>query len=229
MHALGEGPDGRDDFTDGRARTFLPMVPESRPGRLPTAVVVPLRRQLLHTDAGAVDDLAAWTTALSPGGRLRSLVDFGASAGDRPVTWVVDPALVDVVRRLAEGNPGRSLAPNLENDENDGEDPPSDEPSAAPTEVPTPAEPSTADAEESSDSPLDLDSLDPVVQAAADAAQSWLTRLGGAIGPEDEVLSLPYGDVDVAGAAAHDPELFRRAVARAGTHAAGLRRSAPRR
>ena len=37
-------------------------------------------------------------------------------------------------------------------------------------------------------------------------------------------MTLPYGDVDVAGAAEHDPELYQRAVARAGTHAAGLRR-----
>ena len=30
VHALGEGPEGRDLAADGRARTFLPMVP--RPG-----------------------------------------------------------------------------------------------------------------------------------------------------------------------------------------------------
>ena len=31
VHALGEGPEGRDDTADGRARTFLPLVPAARP------------------------------------------------------------------------------------------------------------------------------------------------------------------------------------------------------
>lgn len=234
VHALGEsGAAGRDDVADGRARTFLPMVPTAREGSLPTAVVVPLRRQVVYADDGSVEDLAAWTAALSDGGRLRALVDFGASAGDRPVTWLVDPGLVDAVRRLAQGNPGRSLAPNLTSDAEDGEDAPADDPSAsdgeAASDPPSPTEEPTEETEEQDggqdgdeESPLDLDALDPVVQAAADAAQSWLTRLGGAIGPEDEVLSLPYGDVDVAAAAAHDPTMYLRAVARAGTALPGL-------
>jgi hypothetical protein len=72
VHALGEGPEGRDETADGRARTFLPMVPESRLGQQPTAVVIPLRHQLVYADDGAVDDLAGWTQTLSQGGRLRS-------------------------------------------------------------------------------------------------------------------------------------------------------------
>ena len=122
VHALGEGPDGRDLAADGRARTFLPLVPPARPGQEPTAVVIPLRHQLVYTDDGSLDDLASWTQTLSQGGRLRSLVDFGASSGDRTVNWVVDPALIDAVRRLADGNPPRSLAPNLEVGQEDGED-----------------------------------------------------------------------------------------------------------
>ncbi len=232
VHALGEGPEGRDDFTDGRARTFLPLVPDARPGQEQAAVVIPLRHQLVYQDDGSLDDLAAWTQTLKPDGRLRSLVDFGASSGDRTVSWVVDPALIDAVRRLARGNPPRSLEPNLDPGQDDGEDTgdgeggqtdgsgASADPSSsdAATEDPAP----TADPEAEPDSPLDLDALDPVVKAAASAAQAWLARLGAAMRPEDEVLTLPYGDVDVAAAAAHDPSLYQRAVARAGTSLPGF-------
>ncbi|QIG45216.1 hypothetical protein G5V58_22800 [Nocardioides anomalus] len=234
VHALGENADGRDTEADGKARTFLPLVPQAREGRLSTAVVIPLRRQLVYADDGSVDDLAGWTTALSDGGRLRSLVDLGASAGDREVTWLVDPALIDAVRRLADGNPGRSLAPNLEAGEADGEDTPTEgtdgadgtdgagDPTTTATPTPEPSPTPSATDDEGGESPLDLDALDPVVQAAADAAQDWLTRLDGAVRPEDQVLTLPYGDVDVAGAAAHDPQLLRRAVARSGNALPGL-------
>ena len=226
VHALGEGPEGRDETADGRARTFLPLVPEARVGQQPTAIVIPLRHQLVYSDDGSLDDLAGWTTTLSPGGRLRSLVDFGASSGDRSVSWVIDPGLVDAVRRLAAGNPPRSLEPNLQDGEDDGEDdtnptgtgaagdgtepPGSASPTEQPTESPTPtAEPDTEPA-----NPLDLDELDPVVQAAAQAAGAWLDRLGEAMRSEDEVMTLPYGDVDVAAAARHDPQLLQRAATR---------------
>ncbi len=223
VHALGEGPDGRDLAADGRARTFLPMVPPARPGQELTAVVIPLRHQLVYTDDGSLDDLASWTQTLSQGGRLRSLVDFGASSGDRTVNWVVDPGLIDAVRRLADGNPPRSLAPNLEVGQEDGEDgEASADPSASTTPTEAPTETPTAEAETAPDSPLDLDELDPVVQAAAQAAKAWLARLGEAMRPEDQVMALPYGDVDVAAAATHDPQLYERAVARAGTTLPGF-------
>ena len=228
VHALGEGPEGRDKLADGRARTFLPLVPPGRDGELPTSVVIPLRHQLVYTEDGSVDDLAGWTRTLAPGGRLNSLVEFGAGSGDRTVTWLVDPALVDAVRRLAAGNPPRSLAPNLQAGQDDGEDETEDESedasgSPSPTEEePTESASPTTEAEDSTDNPLDLDELDPVVQAAAQSAQAWLDRLGEAMGPEDTVMTLPYGDVDVAGAALHDPQLVQRAVARSGTGLAGF-------
>ena len=222
VHALGEGPEGRDDSADGRARTFLPMVPQARIGQQPTAVVIPLRHQLVYTDEGAVDDLASWTQTLSQGGRLRSLVDFGASSGERTVTWVVDPALIDAVRRLADGNPPRSLAANLEAGQDDGEDEASEDPSATASPTEEPSETPTAEPESDTGSPLDLDELDPVVQAAAQAARAWLARLGEAMRPEDQVMSLPYGDIDVAAAAEHDPKLYERAVTRAGTTLPGF-------
>jgi hypothetical protein len=236
IHALGDGPEGRDQVADGRARTFLPLVPQSRVGQEPTAIVIPLRHQLAYSDDGSLDDLGGWTRALSQGGRLRSLVDFGASSGNRTVTWVVDPALVDAVRRIADGNPPRSLEPNLQAGQDDGEDDgdpdASDDPSGdgtdsgtAPDEADPTDEPAgtpSADSEPLPESPLDLDALDPVVKTAAQAAQAWLARLREAMRPEDQVLTLPYGDVDVAAAVQHDPQLYERAVARAGTTLPGF-------
>ena len=98
-------------MADGRARTFLPYVPPTTPGSIKTALVLPLRHFLPYAADGSLEELDHWQRTLRLGGRLRDLVDFGASAGSRPVTWLVDPALPDAVRRLAAGNPARSLAP----------------------------------------------------------------------------------------------------------------------
>jgi hypothetical protein len=68
-------------------------------------VVIPLRHELRYADDGRLDDLEGWTRALSPGGRLRALVDFGATSGDQTVSWVVDPALVDAVEGVARSTP----------------------------------------------------------------------------------------------------------------------------
>ncbi len=69
VHALGEGPDGREDGADGRARTFLPMVEPGR-RRVDTALVVPLRHGLPHTPDGRLRDTPGWAHVLSPEGTL---------------------------------------------------------------------------------------------------------------------------------------------------------------
>lgn len=224
VHALGEGPDGREELADGRARTFLPLVPPRRDGQLPTAVVVPLRHPFSYEEDGSLGDLARWTQTLSPGGRLRSLVDFGAGAGDRTVNWVIDPALVDAVRRLAAGNPPRSLAPNLEQGQDDGEpngDGETQDPSASTTAEPS-ATPTAQAPEDEAEPQEEPEELEPEAQTAAEAAQAWLDRLREATQSGDQVLALPYGDTDVAAAARHDPALYERAVARAGDQLAPL-------
>lgn len=237
VHALGEGPEGRDDTADGRARTFLPLVPDARPGTQPTAIVIPLRHRISHAADGTVEDPATWTRVLSTGGRLRSLVEFGATAGSRTMTWVIDPALIDAVRRLAAGNPPRSLAATVEPDPDPDAEPGEDEgtgtetePAGEPAAEPTGEEPDgpatepveppgTEPGEEPTQQP---EPPDPVTQAAAEAAQEWLDRLSTAIGPDDQVMTLPYGDIDVAAAQRHDPSLYELAVTRAGTALPGL-------
>jgi hypothetical protein len=210
VHALGEGPAGRDTAADGRARTFLPLVPRTNRSQ-DTALVLPLRRLITFTPDGRLAGVAAWTRALSAGGRLRSLVDFGASAGSRPITWLVDPGVPDAVRRLAAGNPPRSLAAD-EQPEGDGEGSPG--PSATPDPTPDASEPPSPEA--------------PTVPAATvEAANAWLERFEVAL-QASQVLELPYGDLDVAAAAKHAPSTYERARARsaAGPGSEALRSAA---
>ena len=205
VHALAEGPVARDQVADGRARTFLPYVPANAQGEIETALVIPLRRHVGFEPDGSLANVEDWERTLSDGGRMRGLVDFGEAAGSSPVTWLVDPALPDVVRRLAVGNPARSLAPTLPPDtETEPQGDESEEPTPSVTLSPT------ADA---TDDPND--DLEPEEAAVADAASEWLADLRSALAG-DQVLALPYGDVDVSAAAEHDPELFELAVKRPG-------------
>ncbi|GAB2775341.1 hypothetical protein GCM10027020_30640 [Nocardioides salsibiostraticola] len=208
VHAIGSSAtDPRDgtSVADGRARTFLPYVPESTQGSLKTALVIPLRRYLDFAPNGSLADPDAWGKALAPGGRLRAAVDFGAAAGDRPVSWLVDPALPDAVRRLSTGNGGRSLAPTTADPSDlDASTPGPSESSSDPVPEPPPAEPTDAP-----------DLLPPEIEATATDAEAWLNRLDEALA-DSEVLTLPYGDLDVAAAAEQDPAAYQRARNRPG-------------
>ncbi|MBC9732396.1 DUF6049 family protein [Nocardioides marmotae] len=216
VHALGESAAGRVDGADGRARTFLPLVPRTTRGEIRTAIVVPLRRPIDHESDGSLADVTSWTRTLETGGTLRSLVDLGASAGDRPVSWLVDPALVDAVRRLADGNPPRSLGPTEPGDQGG----PSEGPDASFSPEPDGDGGNEGDGgdSDSGDGENGENGGDRASRGheptadellAAEAAATWLDRLSAAMSG-DEVLALPYGDLDVAGALATDPGLLER-------------------
>ncbi len=208
VHALGESIDAPRDpeaaVADGRARTFLPYIPPGTPGQVKTALVLPIRHFLPYADDGALEGLEHWQRTLSVGGRLRDLVDFASSAGSTPVTWLVDPAVPDAVRKLARGNPplflGPSATPAEDEEEEEPEETQSDEPSES-------ADPEAQAAEERE--------LTDEERAAQEAALSWLDRFGQAI-QGDEVLGLPYGDLDVAAAAELAPDLYGMARERTG-------------
>lgn len=209
VHALGErSGEGRDvqALADGRARTFIPMVPPKREGREAVSVVIPLRRVMSYAEDGSLDDLDGWTTTLGEGGRLRSLLELAVTSGNRTVNWVVDPALIDAVRQLAAGNRPRSIAATLEEGEEPSPtaDPASESPSAdvSPTDAPS----DEPDDGETGDDPVIAelpDDLDAETRAAAEVAREWLGRLKAAIVADDEIYVLPYGDVDVSAAARH--------------------------
>ncbi|WP_243058294.1 DUF6049 family protein [Nocardioides sp. SR21] len=208
VHALGSTEEGGDLFADGRARTFLPLI--SSAGRpVETAVVIPLRRQILYAPDGSIDDVESWTASFSSGGALRALVDLGIASGSQPVTWLVDPAVIDVARRLEAGNPPRSLASTVTDDDGDGDgDGGGEDGSESPSPSATPTE--GEDGEEE----VPEEELDPSTAAAAEAAASWLERLHAGL-EGNQILALPYGDMDVSAAAEIDPGAYRQARKRA--------------
>lgn len=203
-HALGNTTEVRDEVADGRARTFLPLVADTR-ATLDTSLVVPVRRAVRHTRTGRVYGARAWARDLAPGGSLRALADLGAAAGSRPVTWVVDPAVLDAVRQLAAGNPARSLDDTVT--EADDPDEPGD-----PTGSASPAPESDA---------AGADAEEPPSGVAAEPGAAWLDRMENALTGE-RVLALPYGDPDVSAVHEQDPQLLREARQRSGDGLGGL-------
>ncbi|MET0523442.1 MAG: DUF6049 family protein [Nocardioides sp.] len=187
VHAIGASASlPRDTFADGRARTFLPLVPPQTKGAVRTALVVPLRRFLGREPDGSLSDPEAWQRTLSADGRLREAVEFGAAAGPGRLSYLVDPALPDAVQRLADGNPPRSLAPTDE----------LTEPGVSPSPSPTEDEEGDEEQEESE-----------IVTPEQETAAAWLAELEPVLRAQ-ELLTLPYGDLDLAGAADHDPALI---------------------
>jgi hypothetical protein len=185
VHVLGTNEEGRLDGADGRARTFIPLVKERAPAAT-LSLVVPLRAPVRRTAEGRLTDIEAWSRRLGEDGRLDRLVELAGTASDAALTWVVDPAVLQAARSLAEGNPAFDLAPTID-DETD----PTESPSSGtlPTESLGPVD-GDAGAEDPSEELTEL-------SAEAEAAEEWLVSF-----VEDAadraVLALPYGDVDVA-------------------------------
>ncbi len=201
VHALGESDELRDSIADGRARTFLPLVPRGR-GSVNTALVIPIRHEVRYAPGGRIIDAPAWAKTLDIGGPLRSLVDFGAAAGSRPVTWLVDPAVPDAVRDLVAGNPPRPLDETVPTADGSASPSPTPDPSDSPASESPPGEPEEA--------PVGAPQ-----NAASEPGAAWLERLREALGG-DEVLTLPYGDLDVSAAAERQPEMYQQARRRTG-------------
>jgi hypothetical protein len=205
VHALGESDEPRDSIADGRARTFLPLVPPRGSGSVNTALVIPIRHEVRYAPGGQIIDSQAWARSLDIGGSLRSLVDFGAAAGSRPVTWLVDPAVPDAVRDLVAGNPPRPLDETV---------PTRAGGTASPSPSPDPTESDTGD----SPTPEPQEAPEGAPQnPASEPGAAWLERLRASLGGGDEVLTLPYGDLDVSAAADREPEMYDEARRHTGT------------
>jgi hypothetical protein len=198
VHALGSSAAGRDAVADGRARTFLPYVPPQDRGRpIDTALVLPLRHQVLNTPDGTLADVDEWVETLGEGGRLSSILDFGLAAGGLPITWLVDPAVPDSADRLVDGNPARALVERPEGETGAGEEP-----------TGTPADGDSGSAAPQEPAPTGED--------PAAVALPWLAKLNRAVSGK-QVLALPWGDVDVAAAAKRDVSVYADARALSGT------------
>ncbi len=228
VHALGADENGRDDLTDARARTFLPLEPAGA-APVDTAIVVPLRARVRHAADGSLRDPDRWGRLVSLGGRLRDRVEFGAASGSDPVSWLVDPSLLQAASTLAGGNQPRSLGPTAGREEDPTTPTAPTTPSGSPSTTPSgPASPSSAasgpstssdptpapstspDATPSETTASPPPGTDPALVEVAERATAWLDRLTSSVG-DDELLALPYGDVDVAAALSQDPAVYLRA------------------
>jgi hypothetical protein len=191
VQVLASNDDGRDEFADGRVRTFIPQV-RGRPDPVEAALVVPIRRDVIYSRNGSLRDVAGWLSSLQPGGQLRNLIQFVDQSPTSGVTLLIDPAVIEAIHRLAASNPVRDLGPA---DVDTGE--PSESPSASTSGNAlgrvAPNDPST-------------------IEAAAGWATDWLKVFDHAIIGRT-LLALPYADVDVDAAAQVDPAMIDRALA----------------
>jgi hypothetical protein len=197
VHVLGASTEGRDLRADGRARTFMPLLPA--PGtaaavttRTRLALLVPVKKPVQRGSAGRVVDTGSWADTLGPDGRLDRLLSLTARAR-RPVTMVVDPAVLDAVQSLGRGNPTADPAPGAGAD-----------PGASPTPRPTggaggaegsPAAGTSTPSVEASGGEADETSAARTTRRA----RSWLAEIRRQA-PTHTVATVPYGDLDVAAA-----------------------------
>jgi len=188
VHVLGTDAAGRDEIADARARTFLPLVPP--PGRrqtqpsVPVSLVLPVRQQVVHRAGGSIAEPADWAALLAADGRLERLRAWADAAEGTPVSWLVDPAVLDAVDRLARGNVGYDIGPTAEEPPGSTDGP---EPSPSPEESPSASGPVPLESAPASDE----------TDAIAARAAAWLEDVRSAWSVAD-LLQLPYADVDVA-------------------------------
>ena len=97
----------------GRTRPHVPpLVPASAipaNGHEDAALVLPLRAGVTRAADGSISGSRGVAATSLRTGPLHAVVRTARAAQGRPLTWLVDPAVPDVVRRLAHGNPTRTL------------------------------------------------------------------------------------------------------------------------
>lgn len=202
VHVLGGNEDGRDGVADGRARSFIPLMAPRGPSTS-LSVVIPVKGEVRREPDGSLTRPEMWHELLSPDGRLGRLLDFSGTSGPLPVTWVVDPAVLDAAGTAADDNPPIDTGPTS----------PEDAESSAETQESPSASPPDGDAE---DAPDDGQAADEEGEAerspGAVLAASWLETFQRQAS-QHAVMSVPYADADVAAMLRSDAErLYRRAV-----------------
>ena len=152
------------------ARTYLPLLPKmKKAGTVSISLVVPLRSSPLRTTTGEVAHANAFVKDLGPQGRLGRIANFGNAAAGRPLTWLVDPALLDLADQTAAGIDDYALSTASAT-------PSSDQPSGQPSSAASPQH-----------SPSQLDATQ------ATTIRSWLASVSTLI-KASTTYALPYGD-----------------------------------
>jgi hypothetical protein len=131
VHVLGTSPIGRLDGADGRARTFMPLVPERNEGT-ELALGVQFRNHTVRASDGTLEYLDGWQATFADGGRLRRLLELSATAPTGSVpAWVVDPAVLDAAASVSRDNPPLELLPPDEEGGEQGEEQETESPQVA--------------------------------------------------------------------------------------------------
>lgn len=183
VHVLGAVDGVRDGFAAGRARSFIPlMTPRGPDAEL--ALVVPFRERVMRDSDGTLLGLPRWQGLLASDGRLGQLASLAAES-DRPLSLIVDPAVLDAARSVAADNP-----PFTTSDDGSGAERGGASESPAPSESESPSE--------DPETPAPVEDGEPVEPSPeALQAESWLASFVDSA-DRSTVLALPYGDVDVA-------------------------------
>lgn len=185
VHVLGAENGIRDKIADGRARTFMPLLPANAAStgtRTRLALLVPVEATVQRAADTRLLRLPGWQRSLGTDGRLDRLLNLSSQA-TQPITWVVDPAVLDAARSVAQDNPGLDTGP-------DGSSQDGSSPSGGASPSPSPSPSSDSGATTSGESSADL-------SAAALSARAWLAEFTRQAGTHT-VATVPYGDLDVA-------------------------------
>lgn len=200
VHVLGADDAGRIEGADGRARTFIPLMDSAGP-RTRLSLLVPVNGQVRRRADGGLGNLERWQRVLGSDGRLGRLLDLALTDASVPLTWVVDPAVLDAAGSVAADNPPLDTTPT------DTEEAPT--PTGSPSASPSPSAGST---EEPGGFPAEEgeEPVEPSPQAvqAADWLASFLEQ-----SEKHPVMSTPYGNTDVSAALRRGfPDLYRRSL-----------------
>jgi hypothetical protein len=188
VHVLGASPAGRLPGADGRARTFIPLVTGKAATRKPAQVtlVIPLRREVRYAADGSLLRATEIAHALDPDGRLGRIAALGKNAGARPLTWLVDPAVLDAAQAVADDNPVLDLARARRS-----------------SPSPSPSGPASSGATTDANGAPAADLTD----ADRTTAKDWLATVTGLV-RSGSALALPYADPDASAVARRLPALL---------------------
>ena len=201
VHVLGASDLGRDGVADGRARSFIPLMEAGGPATT-LSLVIPVKGKVQRESDGTLSNLEGWHEQLGAEGRLGRLLEFSGTSFDVPLTWVVDPAVLDAATTASNDNAPMSTAPT------DGEDAGGEDPGGEATASPSPSPSQTPTDGASGEAPEE----EPERSAGAIESADWLQTFRRQAA-QHTVLSVPYGDVDVASAIRNDfGELFEEAT-----------------
>lgn len=96
----------------GRARSFIPLMPERVDAPVDLSLVWPFQAPVQRAADGTYLNADDLTGEVSSGGHLRRMLDMAQAAGSVPLTLVVDPAVLDALSHIADGstceNPART-------------------------------------------------------------------------------------------------------------------------